>query len=63
MADGLSHVYEDLLDGSYDCVDRIVAGLCMGIEPVPTRLSENRFGDPENPAVKQKSREGSIFAS
>jgi len=24
MADGLSNVYHDLLDGSYDCVDRIV---------------------------------------
>ena len=24
MADRLSHVYHDLLDGTYDCVDRIV---------------------------------------
>ena len=24
MADGLGHIYQDLLNGSYDCVDRIV---------------------------------------
>jgi hypothetical protein len=24
MTDGLSTLYQDLLDGSYDCVDRIV---------------------------------------
>ena len=24
MADGLSDIYQDLLTGSYDCVDRIV---------------------------------------
>lgn len=24
MADGLTHLYQDLLTGSYDCVDRIV---------------------------------------
>jgi hypothetical protein len=24
MAEGLSEIYQDLLSGSYDCVDRIV---------------------------------------
>jgi len=36
MADELSKIYEDLLDGSYDCVDRIVlnAYYRMGHDPV-----------------------------
>jgi len=34
--DGLSTLYQDLLDGSYDCVDRIVlnAYFRMGHDPV-----------------------------
>ncbi len=35
MTDGLSTLYQDLLDGSYDCVDRIVlnAYFRMGHDP------------------------------
>jgi hypothetical protein len=35
MTDGLSTLYQDLLDGSYDCVDRIVlnAYFRMGHHP------------------------------
>ena len=39
MADGLSNVYHDLLDGSYDCVDRIVLNgyYRMGHDPAGFR--------------------------
>jgi hypothetical protein len=35
MTDGLSTLYQDLLSGSYDCVDRIVLNACfrMGHSP------------------------------
>ena len=40
MADGLSDLYQDLLDGSYDCVDRIVlnAYFRMGHDPAGFRV-------------------------
>jgi hypothetical protein len=40
MADGLSNLYQDLLTGSYDCVDRIVlnAYLRMGHDAGGFRL-------------------------
>ena len=31
MADGLSNLYQDLLSGSYDCVDRIVLNGYFGM--------------------------------
>jgi hypothetical protein len=34
MADGLSEIYQDLLSGSYDCVDRIVLNGYYRIPPV-----------------------------
>jgi hypothetical protein len=30
MGDGLSTLYQDLLSGSYDCVDRIVLNAAYG---------------------------------
>jgi len=36
----------------------VIAGLCTGIEPDRPTFVTTPFGDPENPAVKQKSREG-----
>ena len=40
MADGLSEIYQDLLSGSYDCVDRIVLNgyYRMGHDPAGFRL-------------------------
>ena len=40
MADGLSDIYQDLLTGSYDCVDRIVLNgyYRMGHDPAGFRL-------------------------
>jgi hypothetical protein len=40
MGDGLSSLYQDLLSGSYDCVDRIVlnAYFRMGHDPGGFRL-------------------------
>jgi hypothetical protein len=40
MADGLSNLYQDLLNGSYDCVDRIVlnAYFPMGHDPAGFRV-------------------------
>jgi hypothetical protein len=39
MAEGLSEIYQDLLTGSYDCVDRIVLNgyYRMGHEPAGFR--------------------------
>jgi hypothetical protein len=39
MAEGLSEIYQDLLSGSYDCVDRIVLNgyYRMGHEPAGFR--------------------------
>jgi hypothetical protein len=40
MADGLSHIYKDLLNGSYDCVDRIVLNgyYRLGHDPAGFRI-------------------------
>ena len=40
MADGLSNLYQDLLNGSYDCVDRIIvnAYFQMGHGPAGFRV-------------------------
>ena len=35
MADGLSNLYQDLLSGSYDCVDRIVLNGYFGMGHSP----------------------------
>ena len=48
MTDGLSTLYQDLLGGSYDCVDRIVlnAYFHMGMIRVASRVvaSADRIG-------------------
>ena len=47
MADGLSTLYQDLLDGSYDCVDRVVlnAYFRMAHDPGGFRCGGGRSPD------------------
>jgi hypothetical protein len=35
MADGLSDLYQDLLTGSYDCVDRIILNAYFRMDILP----------------------------